>query len=282
MNIEAVWTKDIPHQFKEQKYSDLSEFMSLLDFMRDNSLAVFVDEDEIYTYEDFCDWIYSKSDPELSDIKRELMLKISRCVSSDESENEKMRLKIGRADQNKYFGLDFREDFAFYAASIKKMYQISRRFLSTEDRGTFKTDLSFCFPNIYFDESIGSSLNTLNRRFEEIREEIVEHLTAINNYRTRFCQMTGSGKGYREIALEFEKDNGIECSPQANRKNTKNLKRVLKNDQTGEMESVNCELHTKFKKYNIDRTKQDRIYFAPAREEICSGRSVVIHIGGHL
>ena len=35
-------------------------------------------------------------------------------------------------------------------------------------------------------------------------------------------------------------------------------------------------------KFNIDRTKQDRIYFFPGRKGIHEGKIIVKHIGKHL
>ena len=79
--------------------------------------------------------------------------------------------------------------------------------------------------------------------------------------------------------MEFQRDSGIECSPQGDKKRIKVFMREFVNERTGKKENINCELHTKFKRFNIDKDKQDRIYFAPAREGICSGKVILIHIG---
>ena len=54
------------------------------------------------------------------------------------------------------------------------------------------------------------------------------------------------------------------------------------NSKNGQEEAVTCELHTKFKRFNIDIDKQDRIYFFPGKREILEGKVIVKHIGGHL
>ena len=110
----------------------------------------------------------------------------------------------------------------------------------------------------------------------------MEHLTALNNYKQKFIKQVKEKKGYREIAMEFQRDSGIECSPQGDKKRIKVFMREFVNERTGKKENINCELHTKFKRFNIDKDKQDRIYFAPAREGICSGKVILIHIGDHL
>lgn len=43
-----------------------------------------------------------------------------------------------------------------------------------------------------------------------------------------------------------------------------------------------CELHTKFKRFNIDRDNQDRIYFFPGKEGILDGKAIVKYIGGFV
>lgn len=282
MNIQAVWTEEIPQQIITKDYDELEAFMSLLDFMEDNDLKVYLNEDEIYGLEKFCDWIYSKKDAELSDIKRELMLRMEKCAYCDSKQAQEFMNEVGKVQKEKYFAMDFREEKPFYAVTVDKLYQICRKYLAVESKAEFKSDMEFCFPDIYFDTSVPGSLNTLNRNFEDIRAEIVAHLTAINNYKDAFLEFMEQNRGYREIAAKFMEKNEIECSPQGDRKQTVNLKREFKNDITGANEEVVCELHTKFKKYNIDRTKQDRIYFAPARKGVCSDRTIVVHIGKHL
>lgn len=282
MNIQAVWTDEIPKQIPMESCDRIEEFMSLMDFMKDNDLDVYLNEDEIYAQEEFCDWIYSREYSELSDIKKELILKMSKCHRCDADRQQEFLQYIGKERKEKYYAMDFQEEKPFYAATVKKLYQICREYLSMESRSEFKTDMEFCFPEIYFDGAVAGSMNTLNRQFEDIRGEIVEHLTAINNYKSKFLQLMEQKRGYREIAAEFQKDMGLECSPQGKRKQVEKLKREVTNDHTGKTETVNCELHTKFRKYNIDRTKQDRIYFAPAKEGIHSGKTIVVHIGEHL
>ena len=48
------------------------------------------------------------------------------------------------------------------------------------------------------------------------------------------------------------------------------------------METVVCELHTKFKIFNTDRNHRDRIYFYPGKPGIRGGRIIVKYIGTHV
>lgn len=127
-----------------------------------------------------------------------------------------------------------------------------------------------------------TTVNTLNRKFEDIRAEIVEHLVHIDNYHSRFSEMLEGHKSYQEIAQQFFMDTGIDCSPQASRKKVQVLKETQINEITGQEETIDCELHTKFKTFNSDREKQDRIYFFPGKHGIAGGRIIVKHIGTHL
>lgn len=79
-------------------------------------------------------------------------------------------------------------------------------------------------------------MNTLNRRFEEIREEIVEHLTRLNDYQVKFGELFDEHKSFQEIAQQFSADTGIDCSPQAGRDKVQALKETRRNEATGQEE----------------------------------------------
>lgn len=257
--------------------------MDLLDLLNDKKIVINLDEDCVYECEDFAEWLYSRKEPELADIKKELLIKMSKCYHCGGMQIKQLTKEIGKVQPQKCFALNFREDIdLYYTATVGKMYNIFRKYLSMESKSEFKKDMEFCFPDIYFDKTVPSSINSLNRKFEEIRTEIVEHLIALNEYRTNFLLQNENNKSYRDIAAEFQRDTGIECSPQGDKKALDVLKREFKNKCTGHNENINCELHTKFNRFNKDKEKQDRIYFAPAKKGICSGRVIVIHIGGHL
>lgn len=283
MNIQAIWTDELTEQFPKENYKKIMQFMDLLDLLKDKTIVINQDEGSVYECEDFVDWLYSRKEPELSDIKKELMIKMTKYSHCKDTQIKQLKREIGKMQPQKYFALDFREDAdLYYAATVRGMYSICRKYLSMESKSEFKEDMEFCFPDIYFDKTVPSSLNSLNRKFEEIRTEIVEHLIALNEYRANFLHQNEDNKSYRDIAAEFQRDTGIECSPQGDKKMLDILKRDFKNKCTGHNEKINCELHTKFNRFNKDKEKQDRIYFAPAKKGICSDRVIVVHIGGHL
>ncbi len=75
---------------------------------------------------------------------------------------------------------------------------------------------------------------------------------------------------------------GIACSPQAGREHVQSLRQIFRNEETKQDEEITCELHTKFRTFNIDRKKQDRLYFFPGKKGIKGGKIIVKHIGEHL
>ena len=282
MKIQGIWTNNTHNQIIYESYDNVASFIELLNFMKENHLNVYIDEQEVYSCQDFYEWMYVKDNPIFSDMKKELMIAIKKSQNCDPCKKQELLGRIGKNEEEKFFGMDFDEEELYYAATVDKFYDVCRVFLGAEDKKSFKEDMIFCFPNIFFDFSVQSSLNTLNRNFEDIRGEIVEHLTAINNCKNDFLQFEKQRKSYREIASYFEGVYGIECSPQASRTQTTELKRTFTNSISGKRETIVCELHTKFNKHNIDRTKQDRVYFAPAKVGLCDNNSIVIHIGKHL
>lgn len=281
MIISTVWIEEIPAQIPTGTKDDIEKFLELLDFFDDHSIENYLDEQSIYEDMAFCDWIYSKETPALNDMKKEISKKMCRYHHVDKEQLRKLEGNIGKDIDKRWVGIDFQEEVDFYAYTLKKFYKICRCYLTWDKRSEFMKDLPFCYPDIYFDPSVQGSIHTLNRRFEDVRKEIAEHLTALNDYKDKFLQLSKENASYREISERFQMDSGIECSPQAGRQKVAGLKREYLNEIENRSETVNCELHTKFKKFNIDREKQDRIYFAPAKEGIQDGKVVVVHIGKH-
>ena len=110
----------------------------------------------------------------------------------------------------------------------------------------------------------------------------MEHLSKLDAYHQSFLVLSAEKNSYQEVAKRFSMDMGIECSTQAGREKVQELKETCFNTEKGQKETVICELHTKFKRFNIDRDKQDRIYFFPGKKGGVGGKVIIKHIGGHL
>jgi hypothetical protein len=281
MNKRILWGKEIKESFTILSYKNLIDFLDLLDFITDNRIENIIcektlDDEELWT------WLYSKDQIKLNDIKRELSKRIERTKSVNEVEFDEMLKIVGVLNSIKTLVLLYVEKSNFHISNIKEYYIGLRRYLVMEKKDAFCKDLPDCFPNIYFSKNVESSVSTLNKKFEEIREEIIEHLTSINDYQSKFLQLLQENTSYQEIAQCFTTDTGIACSPQAGRDKVQILKETYFNTKSGQEETVICELHTKFRKFNIDKNKQDRIYFFPGKTGIKEGKVIVKHIGKHL
>lgn len=181
-----------------------------------------------------------------------------------------------------HFVLSLDEKPLLCAYTPCKFFLVKREYLKKLSKSEFKDSYEECFPNIYFADSVPSSLNNLMTDFDLIKEEIVEHLFRLDSFSERFLTMRRSGKSNKDMALAFKEDSGIDCSPQSNRRDVEVLEREYQNEIEHRMEKVCCELHTKFQTYGRQRQKQDRIYFSAGKDGIKEGRVIVIHIGRHI
>lgn len=281
MKKRILWDKEIRKCFIEFDQKHLKDFLELLDYIGDNHIENIICMD---TQEDagLWEWLYSKDQIELNDLKRELSRKIERakCVGADLF--GQMLEIVGKLAAIKTLILLYDSENEFCVSTRKEYYAGLRKYLLMEKKDAFCKDLPECFPNIHFSEDIDTTVNTLNKRFDEIREDIVKHLTGINDFQSTFLQLLRENASYQKLAECFTADTGIECSPQAGRDKVQVLKEKHFNKKTGQEETVICELHTKFKRFNIDRESQDRIYFFPGKEGILDGKAIVKYIGGHL
>lgn len=280
MNKELIWHEDLIKQYQIVTESILSDFLELIQYIQDNKVTNIISGNLIEN-EELWNWIGSKDCIELVDLKRELSKKIQKAQVEDEETINELVKNIG-SNMIRVICLCFQESSSYCAASLEGYYKALKLYLCKEKKSEFCQDMKECFPNLFFDSEICSSMNTLNRKFEELRVEIIQHLEALNNYRDNFIQLIGDNKPNREIADCFSGDTGIDCSPQSGREGNRNLKLKLYNSEKKMEQEVVCELHTKFKKFNIDRTKQDRIYFFPGNKDIENGKVVIKHIGKHL
>ncbi len=281
MEKVILWEKEIEKDFAKASENQLDDFLELVRFVQKNGIQNVICKSTLDKAE-LWEWLYSKDQIELNDIKRELSRRLEKAECKEEREYEEFFGKIGKLLAIKILLLAFKRENVYYISTIAEYYASIRNYLALEKKNDFCNDLQECFPNIFFVEGIETTVNTLNRKFEDMREEIIEHLIRINDYYRKFSDMLENHKSYREIAKQFIIDTGIDCSPQSGREKVQELKETRINEETGQEETVVCELHTKFKTFNIDKEKQDRIYFFPGKQGILGGRIIVKHIGTHL
>lgn len=256
------------------------DLLSMVDFSKQSHTNYFVDGDSLYTQHingvDFATWLYDYSTSELRDIKKEVSIFIERSEKLYQNNDVISSLKdqtnfiIGKSSDSYIWNIS---DFLLYKQNRLKM--ISAKY-------TFAIELQECFLNIYFDNEVSGSLNTINNDFIDIRDEIVLHLQMLDKFHTQFQSMLLEGNNFNSLSLGFKEFSGIDCSPQSCRDSVIKLRRTFHNNNTKSDETITCELHTKFSTCNRDATKQDRIYFHPGKLGIYNGKIIVIHIGKHL
>lgn len=281
MEKKVLWDKEFPSQCYTISLEELNIFLELLQFIQDNKITDYIYE-KVVEDEELWGWIYSKDNTEFIDAKKELSKKIQKVKTLREDMFKKDFMCLGKNEKPRIFLCSFREKNIFYISSIQSFYIALRKYLGMQKKDEFCRDLHESFPEILFVTDIESSVNTLNQKFETIREEIINHLTKLNNYNSKFLKLLEENRSYTEISQIFKNDTGIDCSPQSGRDHIKELKIECQNSITEKKEIVTCELHTKFKTFNTDRLKQDRIYFFPGKKGVEKGRIIVKHIGKHL
>lgn len=133
MKLDAVWTQELLEQIPQKDKESVENLLEMLDFCDENEIKNYLDEDALYENNEFCDWIYSKTDRDMNDMKRELMKKTSRYTHLTQEQQKEYLQTIGKPEENKRFGVDFREE-EFYAASKMKLYQIARRYFKEREK----------------------------------------------------------------------------------------------------------------------------------------------------
>ncbi len=281
MEKVILWDEHLNEKFAKVSDEELNLFLELLSYIDDNNISNKLSL-ELYDNPELWEWLSSKEQRSLRDIKKELFIKINKAKKVCRREYINIVCNVGNLNKDKILILDFNNKNVYYISTMDEYYAGLRSYLVMEKKDDFCKDMIECFPNICFDEDIASTVNSLNRDFEELRAEIIEHLTKINEYHSKFAYLLSQSKSNQDISQEFYAETGIECSPQAGREGVQALKMSCFNEISKQTEIVKCELHTKFRRFNIDRTKQDRIYFFPGKPGIKEGKIIVKHIGKHL
>ena len=270
-------------------YTTLDNIISTLECMTMNlTTVVYADE---FLFQEcsglvFANWLYDyNSQPELRDIKKELSIQLNKATPIDEESYLAYLQAIDKLDASGGLVMSIccKETNVLYVGTPSRYWEAKQWYLARYVRkNEFISEATSCFPNLYFHSNVPSSFNTLNGEFITERPIIVKHLQALDAFRKRFTELSNAGVGYREMCAEFEGTHAIECSPQASRSATLNLRFGFPNIHTATTETLCCELHTKLKWQGMDREHQDRIYFHPGKEGIAGGKVLIVHIGTHL
>ena len=236
--------------------------------------------------EDFSNWLYSKPcDPELVDLKKELMIRIEKSRELGDEEYEEMieRIVSFNIMEELLLSISKTQKEGLFVWTKGSYFDKKRWYLDKYvDCCNFVQEAQECFPNLFFHENVAHSMNTLRVEYKREKSYIIAHLTALNDFQPRFSQLLNQGISFLQISREFgEANNGIECSPQADRESARKLDFLFETDE-GISLSLRCELHTKLKWNDMNHEKQDRIYFHPGDRRVSDGKVLIVHIGKHL
>lgn len=290
MRIKAIWDCRIADDLINNAANILDSLLDAVRSVMEDTGDIYITDQLFFESSDnvcFCDWLYDRSkNPELADMKRELMLLLEKSTTlDDEREFEALSKAVDEGKPRDKLVIAFRvcPDNDLYVYNIERYLNAKRLYLgSCTAKNDFVDDAKMCFPHLYFDEAVYSSINTLNTSFNTIRPIIVEHLSILNEYREQLSESEEQPEDFRTTANRIYETFRIECSPQAGRQSVRGLIRTLRNDATNENEELCCELHTKLKWRGMDHNKQDRIYFHPGKPNIQNGRLIIAHIGSHV
>lgn len=289
--MDSIIATDIYSIIKEKESvaSYLEDLLEVFDIIKTLDFIV-NKEEKIWEYEVnedyFFEWLYSKDIPELVDLKTEFAIQIEKASTIEcdiyaeiltkmnfETESfykfeEQVLLLGGNTELQDYSISTLSEFYAFLRKHLKKC----------PDKNVFIEKCPSVFPNLYFHTNVLPSLRSLNTNFTIIIKEIVEHLEGLNAYSMNHNQISQISN--RDKCKEIEAFFGIECSPESDRGTANKMSFEFQTDTN--IKKMKCEYHTKFKKFGIDKNKQDRIYFSFGDEDYQNGNIIIYHIGDHV
>ena len=156
---ETLWANCISKQFEEESYESLDLFLELLCYIENNDISNKIST-ELYYNEELWNWLSSKEQIDMHDIKREILIKIERADKIAEREYEEAILRavvenakmdipavmveqeIDRMVQNlaqrlQYQGLTLEQYFQFTGTDAEKM----REYMKENAETKVKTEL---------------------------------------------------------------------------------------------------------------------------------------------
>ncbi|PHV69596.1 hypothetical protein CS063_14900 [Sporanaerobium hydrogeniformans] len=136
----------------------------------------------------------------------------------------------------------------------------------------FQEAMKDCFPHLLFHNRVYQTMNAKLRDIGSFQEELIRHLSAINDYAKEVYEEVGNREFYRVFKSRYN----IECSGRGSRECGDGFKCKFSN-RSGIEEEVTCNPHTKL--YNS--YSEYRIYFSFGKESIADGKILIGHIGGH-
>ena len=151
MEKVILWEKEIEKDFAKASENELDDLLELVRFVQKNGIQNVICKSTLDKAE-LWEWLYSKEQIELNDIKRELSRRLEKAECKEEGEYEEFFGKIGKLLAIKVLLLSFKGESIYYISTIAEYYASLRNYLALEKKDDFCNDLQECFPNIFFVE----------------------------------------------------------------------------------------------------------------------------------
>lgn len=151
------------------------------------------------------------------------------------------------------------------ALPLEKFYRFMMAFEEV-NQSEFSKWTNFAFERLRFALNPSSQIGRFRQRYQNIREEIIKHLSAIND---EFVSMLIAGRKLSDICNSVGAKCGVEISPES--PNTHRNKSAMKEREVDfEGKTVVCEFHSKL------TPTHDRIHFSPVLRETQDKRTYVV------
>ncbi|KUP31873.1 hypothetical protein AU385_13900 [Bacillus halotolerans] len=244
-------------------------------------------ESEFYNAKKLYEWLYVDDDRSSSIEKIMLARLLDRSESVDDNEyaNVKMQLETMKLYDDIgficYSPTGYTELHINNESDLVKLHRYYLR--NYTDISLFIEEAGICFPHLYFHEGIKQSVNTLSSPFNEYINEVIRHLSALND---DFVNLFSENKNNLRKALTlFESKSNLECTLEGDRESARSRFSFQFQNINGITVDVVCEPHTKLEgtgNKGDSKYRFDRIYFHQGNSTIEDGKVLIAHIGGHL
>ena len=121
----SLWGKNIEKDFVRASENQLDDFLELIQYIQKNGISNKICERTLEKSE-LLDWLGSKDQIELNDIKRELSRYIEKANYCDEKKYEMLWTKIGKQFAAKILVLSFAKENIYYISTIAEYYTALR------------------------------------------------------------------------------------------------------------------------------------------------------------
>lgn len=244
-------------------------------------------ESEFFNTKKLYEWLYVNDNRSNSIEKRMLARLLDRSESVDDNEYESVKMQLETMTLYNDIG------FICYSPTGNSELHINNDFdlvklhrfylKNYTDISLFIEEAKICFPHLYFHEGIMQSVKTLSSPFELYINEIIRHLSALND---DFVNLFRENRNNLRKALAlFETMSNLECTLEGDKESARSRFSFQFQNLKGIMVDVVCEPHTKLENTGTkgdSKYRFDRIYFHQGNLTIEDGKVLIAHIGGHL